>query len=430
MPPKAPFRQLISSYIGGGWGSECCSEEYPIAARVIRGTDIPSSKIGITMKVPERFHKTSNYRSRVLKSGDIIMEVSGGSKDQPVGRSILVTARLLGKLENKAIPASFCKRLEPNVEVADPAFISYILEWLYQSRSITQWQVQSTGISNFNFEAFLDECEVPVPELSTQRRIASTLSAYDNLIENNTRRIILLEEIARNLYEEWFVRFRFPGHKQLKMVESELGLIPEGWEPVTVTQLVEVNPKIRISRDGTKPFVPMSCLSETSMLITEVEFREGNSGSKFQNGDTLFARITPCLENGKTGYVQFLSNSSDVAFGSTEFIVLRSKTVCPEYVYLLARSDRFRENAIKSMSGATGRQRVKEACFDLFYVAQPDLEVIQEFQKSVEPMFTTIKVLEQKNANLRITRDLLIPKLISGELDVSNLPEPEEANAA
>ena len=265
---------------------------------------------------------------------------------------------------------------------------------------------------------------VSLPNLPMQRHIASILSAYDDLIENNTRRIAILEEMARRIYEEWFVRFRFPGHEQVKMVESELGLIPEGWKVVAASDAITINPKVRVPKEGLKPFVPMGSLSENSMLIADIEEREGNSGSKFQNGDTLFARITPCLENGKTGFVQFLPSHDAVAFGSTEFIVLRSRTLCPEYVYALARSDEFRANAIKSMSGATGRQRVKEACFDAFLLAQPDAETLQRYREIAQPMFAMIRKLAAKNANLRATRDLLLPKLISGELDVSTLSEP------
>ena len=161
------------------------------------------------------------------------------------------------------------------------------------------------------------------------------------------------------------------------------------------------------------------------MLIENIGKRDGNSGSKFRNGDTLFARITPCLENGKTGFVQFLPNDEVSAFGSTEFIVLRSRTLTPELVYLLARSDAFRENAIKSMSGASGRQRVREACFNTFYLANPDQETLIKFGEIVRPMFKLAHSLSQKNLNLRTTRDLLLPKLISGEIDVSSLPEPE-----
>jgi type I restriction enzyme S subunit len=263
--------------------------------------------------------------------------------------------------------------------------------------------------------------EILLPPLFTQRKIAAILSNYDRLIENNTRRIEILEEMARSLYDEWFVKFRFPGHEQTKMVDSELGLIPERWKVKKVTDTIFINPKTQVPKEGEKPFVPMGCLTSNLMLISNTESRCGNSGSKFKNGDTLFARITPCLENGKTGYVQFLPTENTVAFGSTEFIILRSKLLCPEYVYLMARSDKFRDNAIKSMSGATGRQRVQEACFDKFLIACPDTETISGFSSLISPIFRSIYLLSQKNENLRKTRDLLLPKLISGEIDVENL---------
>ena len=167
------------------------------------------------------------------------------------------------------------------------------------------------------------------------------------------------------------------------------------------------------------------------MLICEIEYRPKASGARFQNGDTLFARITPCLENGKTGFVQFLPTDDTVACGSTELIVLRSKTVCPEYVYLMARSELFRDNAIKSMSGATGRQRVREECFDQFLLAQPPDAILERFQMTTRPQFEMIHSLNRRNQTLRRTRDLLLPRLISGEVDVSELDiaVPEEAEA-
>jgi type I restriction enzyme S subunit len=263
--------------------------------------------------------------------------------------------------------------------------------------------------------------EVKIPPLKTQRKIASILSAYDDLIENNTRRIKILEEMAQTIYREWFVNFRFPGHEKVKLVDSPLGMIPEGWGVKPVTESVEVKPRTKVPKEGEKPFVPMGSLSTDSMLISNIETKEGNSGAKFKNGDTLFARITPCLENGKTGFVQFLSDDEATAFGSTEFIVLRSKTLCPEYVYLMARSNEFRDHAIKSMSGATGRQRVSEKCFDQFFIAQPNQKMLDAFSSHIAPMFQKVHILAKKNVNLRQTRDLLLPKLVSGEIDVSDL---------
>ena len=275
----------------------------------------------------------------------------------------------------------------------------------------------------------IEDLKIDAPTLKSQRQIAAILSAYDDLIENNSRRIAILEEMAMQIYEEWFVNYRFPGHEAVPLVESELGPVPEGWDVVSAADAVEVNPKVKVPKEGEKPFAPMGCLSEVNMLISNVEERAGNSGAKFQNGDTLFARITPCLENGKTAYVQFLPSPESVAFGSTEFIVLRSKKLTPEFVYLLARSDSFRNNAIKSMAGSDGRQRVKEACFASYMLALPDAKTLEKFHGMVHPMFDMIYVLARKNENLRQTRDLLLPRLISGELDVSTMPVPEDMAA-
>ena len=308
-----------------------------------------------------------------------------------------------------------------NPEVLDNRFLLYSFQ-----EAFLQGQIRSLGSG-----ATVEHMRVPdaekliirLPALTVQKRVADVLIGYDDLIENNTRRIKILEELAQMIYRHWFVNFRFPGHETMGMVESDSGPIPNGWSAKCITDAVFVNPTTRVPNEGVKPFVPMGSLSENSMLITDVEDREGNSGSKFRNGDTLFARITPCLENGKTGFVQFLPSDDAVAFGSTEFIVLRSKTVCPEYVYLMARSSEFRDNAIKSMSGATGRQRVQEACFNRFFIAQPDSDILVCFKGIVGPMFRLIHSLSSRNRVLRITRDLLLPKLISGEVPVEAADE-------
>lgn len=270
----------------------------------------------------------------------------------------------------------------------------------------------------------LAKVEVEVPPLKIQKQIASVLSAYDDLIENNTRRIEILEEMVRRLYEEWFVNCRFPGHEGVEFKESELGLIPAGWDVVTLEKAVEINPKTKVEREGDKIFVAMAALSESSMVISGCDVKSGNSGAKFQNGDTLVARISPCLENGKTGFVDFLPIDQPAACGSTEFIVLRSRLFCPEMVYSLARSERFRNIAMKSMSGATGRQRVRVESLCSLLVVQPDSELIERYRQFAQPCFKEVRVLANKNANLRVQRDLLLPKLISGEIDVSDIPMP------
>jgi len=254
---------------------------------------------------------------------------------------------------------------------------------------------------------------ITIPSIDTQRRIADILFSYDDLIENNRRRMALLEEAARQLYREWFVRLRFPGYEHTRITNG----VPEGWEQMPAPEAIAINPRTPLSDDDENWWVEMADLPTNSMVIQNAVKRDGRSGSKFRNGDTLFARITPCLENGKTAFVNFMPEN-EVGRGSTEFIVLRSMSLTPEFVYCLARTYDFREHAIKSMIGASGRQRVQESCFEKFLILVPSRSLLGLFGESSEPVFEQIKILHAQNQKLRTARDLLLPRLMTGEIAV------------
>ncbi len=254
---------------------------------------------------------------------------------------------------------------------------------------------------------------IVVPPITIQHTIGDILSIYDDLIENNRRRMGLLEKAARLLYEEWFVRLRFPGHEHTPIQNG----LPQGWERVPTSEAIEINPKSRLTDEDEHWYVEMADLPTNSMVIQNAVKRDGRNGSKFQNGDTLLARITPCLENGKTGFVDFMLEG-EIGRGSTEFIVLRSKRVTSEFVYCLARTYHFRENAIKSMVGSSGRQRVQESCFEKFQVLVPPQSVLNIFTDNIRPIFNQIHNLHLQTQALRAARDLLLPRLMSGEIEV------------
>lgn len=259
-----------------------------------------------------------------------------------------------------------------------------------------------------------------LPSLETQRAVLSVLNSIDGLIENNRRRIEVLEEMARAIYREWFVKFRFPGHQDIRLVNSELGLTPEGWDLVAASDVLLINPRIKLDKGVSHPFINMGDLSEKGMSCRPSEYRSGGSGSKFVVGDTLFSRITPCLQNGKTGLVQTLGDS-EVGRGSTEFIVLRGRLVGSAYTYCLARNEHFRAHAEASMSGASGRQRVRNECFDSYLIAVPPRELAQQFEQASQPMFAQIRILTDETSTLVGLRDRLLPKLVTGQIDVSGL---------
>jgi len=266
----------------------------------------------------------------------------------------------------------------------------------------------------------LHRVPVRVPERATQEVTSAILNVLDGLIENNRRRVEVLEEMARAIYREWFVHFRYPGHENARFVDSSIGEVPQGWLVAPASAALTINPWIKLDKAEDHPFVTMGDLDERSMIFTSSELRIGNSGAKFVNADTLFARITPCLENGKTGYVQCLDDAQ-VGRGSTEFIVLRGNTVGPVFTYCLARSEDFRSHAIASMSGASGRQRVRNECFDDYALAVPPSNLADRFEALAAPVFEAAHRLYLQAAQLSSLRDLLLPKLVTGQIEVSTL---------
>ena len=159
-----PMESLLSFQIGGGWGKDVEDEQHGQAAWVIRGTDIPQARNSATGSVPHRYHTSSNLRSRRLEPDDIVFEVSGGSKGQPVGRSLLVTRELLSAFHGDAVMcASFCKRIKPNVDRyrSELLYLSFVEG--YYSGEIEQYQVQSTGISNFKWTEYIANTHRVVP---------------------------------------------------------------------------------------------------------------------------------------------------------------------------------------------------------------------------------------------------------------------------
>ena len=189
--------ELLAFSIGGGWGNEEESESFPIKAPVIRGTDIPSLRSsGAYNDVPVRFHKKSNHTSRELKEGDIVLEVAGGSKGQPVGRALFVSDYIIKSLP-KVICASFCKLLRPNKKLLLSELFYLYLDMMYQTGEIEQYQVQSTGISNFQFKQFCEDKQFVIPNTELQKKLS--LNVYIDKIGNNKKQIQTLTELRDTL---------------------------------------------------------------------------------------------------------------------------------------------------------------------------------------------------------------------------------------
>ena len=275
-----------------------------------------------------------------------------------------------------------------------------------------------------------------IPPLAEQKAIASVLGALDDKIELNWRMNATMEAMAQTLFQSWFVDFDpvrakldgrepfgldpdtaalFPEH----MEDSPLGQIPKGWSAQCLPEAIEVNPRRALKSGTIAPYLDMKNLPTQGHSAEEVIDREFSSGTKFQNGDTLLARITPCLENGKTGSVDFLKDAQ-IGWGSTEYIVLAPKPpLPPQFGYLLARSDALRTHAIQNMTGTSGRQRVPSECFNTFWLAVPPPEIAARFDELTAPLMAKIKANADKSRILATLRDALLPKLLGGELHLN-----------
>jgi type I restriction enzyme S subunit len=202
--------------------------------------------------------------------------------------------------------------------------------------------------------------------------------------------------------------------------ESEMGLVPTGWQVTTLADAFEMNPTRSLKKGSIAPYLDMAKLATSGHCVKAPIQREMSSGAKFRNGDTLLARITPCLENGKSAFVDFLANDQ-IGWGSTEFLVLRPKAPLSEYLgYLLCRHPVFREYAIQSMSGTSGRQRIQNDVLGRYLLALPDDGVTLAFTKVVGSIQKSITGNHETAQTLATLRDTLLPRLISGQL---RLPE-------
>ena len=308
----------------------------------------------------------------------------------------------------------------PRSQSGDVRYFSYLLQFLELNRHA------GGAAQPLVTQTTLRQVMAPVAPEPTQRRIASILAAYDDLIENNTRRIVLLEEMARRLYEEWFVRFRFPGHEQARMVESELGLVPEGWEVVKLGSLVrDIRDSVAptaVSSDT--PYVGLEHIPRRSIALSEWGQAADVQSSKlrFRAGDILFGKIRPYFHKVAVAPVDGVSSSDAIV------IRLNSEDA---FVPALAtiNSDAFVAHAAQTSNG-TKMPRANWNVLVEYPVLLPPHELRQQHHEFVTNAVATIRNLVMRNRNLRAQRDFLLPKLISGEIDVAAFPEPEAARSS
>ena len=258
---------------------------------------------------------------------------------------------------------------------------------------------------------------VSVPPLPVQRRIAGILSAYDELMENSQRRIRLLEAMARALYREWFVHFRFPGHEKHPRVASPLGDIPQGWEVKKLADVAEVNRAQINARTAPEElhYIDISSVSPGQIdSITTYAFADapGRARRIVQHGDVLWS----CVRPNRRSHAQVMHPESDT-IASTGFAVLTAMKVPFTFLYFATTTDDFVAFLTNNATGAA-YPAVSGATFEKADLLIPPAPLLKKFGAATIPMAEQIHALHRKIQNLRRTRDLLLPRLLSGQVEL------------
>jgi len=339
-----------------------------------------------------------------LKFGDIVM-CEGGEP----GRCAIWKNQVPGMMIQKAL-----HRIRPS-EVLDYRFLHYSFLHIGKSKGFDQFSTGST-IKHLPSEK-LAKVEVPVPPLPVQRRIAVILSAYDDLIENSQRRIRLLEAMARALYREWFVHFRFPGHEKLPRVASPLGDIPKGWEVKKLETVAEVNRAQINARTAPHElhYIDISSVSPGQIdSVTTYAFADapGRARRIVQHGDVLWS----CVRPNRRSHAQVMHPEPDT-IASTGFAVLTATKVPFTFLYFATTTDDFVTFLTNNATGAA-YPAVSGSTFEKADLLIPPAPLLKKFGDATIPMSEQIHTHQRQIQNLRRTRDLLLPRLLSGQVEL------------
>ncbi len=332
------------------------------------------------------------------RTNDLIM-----AREAPVGNIAIVPANLDPVLGQRTV------LIRPDERKVDPNYLVYLLLGDEVQGNIQSFSTGAT-VAHLNM-ADIRNLRLPtLPSLSIQHKIASVLSNYDDLIENNTRRIEVLEEVAQRIYREWFVNFRFPGYEKVGIVESPLGTIPRGWEVKAFSEIAAfINGyafKPRHWGDTGKPIIKIAEL-KNGITDKTPRYQGSDIGQKYhiQNGDVLFSWSADLnvyvWSRGKAFLNQHLFNVLPHSGYSRVFLFYSLK-------------DRMQE--FRSRSQGTTMRHIKRSALDEVKVAVAPEDIRTTFDQHAEPILSQVEVLQTKNENLRRTRDMLLPKLISGEV--------------
>jgi len=379
----------------------------------IRARDIGGGKITFDDPVYVDDNTFPFIKKYIVNKNDVCITIVGAN----VGDIGFVPAHLDGaSLTENAV------KLFPKNNDYDGIFLKYCL--LTHEIKLQMNQLAGGGAAQPKLGLYkINDLEIPCPAIVIQKRIASVLSAYDELIENNEKRIKALEEMAQLLYAEWFVKFKFSGHEKVKMVDSgtEYGLIPEGWEAKYTEECFDIlgggtpsrNDPSNWSNGNINWFTPTDITRSSQMFLDESSEKITESGLKTSSAK-VFQSYSIMLTSRAT--IGAISINTAIASTNQGFIVCVPNSKMPLYYlyyWLRSKVPAFCDLA----SGATFKE-LSKGTFKKIRILSPSIATLKEFEIRVEPLAKLILALQRQLRNLAEARDLLIPQLVTGKREL------------
>ncbi|WP_404444472.1 restriction endonuclease subunit S [Microbacterium marinum] len=402
------FGELIEFAIGGGWGEEQPSLGM-VPVHVIRGADFPAAESRNLASAPLRFEPAQRAVSRFLREGDIVLEISGGTKERPTGRSIYVSPQLLASVPGHVIPASFCRLLRVDRSKAWPAFVYYALRDLYARGGTWEFQNQSTGIANFQFEIFRERWRLDLPPLAEQQAIAEVLGALDDKIAANTA---LAERLLAYINALFLRRF---GERSL---DTELGILAE-----VVDCLHSKKPQ---RTDEGRPLMQLNNIRDDGLVDRVPEYRVSNFdyaqwSKKFETRpwDLVITNV------GRIGAVARVPSGYEVAIGrNMTGIRPRDFTESGSFLAAALHSAAVRGEIERRTDSGSVMNALNVRSIPLLRLQGSTADERRAFHQVAASFFEYADLALTENRSLAATRDALLPQLMSGKMRVRDAHDP------
>lgn len=382
------IKDVISEVKSGDWGKGSPTENYTTEVLCVRGADIPELCKGNVGKMPQRFIHNKKATSKILSANNLIIEISGGSPTQSTGRIALISDKILSRYSKPLICSNFCKAI--TATGIQPEYLFNYWLYLYNKDAMFPYENGTTGIKNLDFNSFIQEQDISIPDIKTQQKIVSILSSIDEKIETNKRINENLEEQAKALFKSWFVDF-----DRNEWVHCELGditLITAGGDrPSKYTNKKTIECHVPIYSNG---------------IDNEGLYGYTNVAKIHEESITISAR-------GTIGYV-CLRLEPYVPIVRLISIIPNKKELSAKYLYLWALT--------QNITGTgTTQQQLTVPIFRKTPISIPSDTKLKQFNSIADPLFSQIESNKKENIKLSTLRDTLLPKLMSGELSVEEV---------